>query len=184
MGTAFLKLLFVIVMPIAVFALADVLMMRSTGRDQFPQSNVAESVPLNARLHGYTPTEATTYWQWLGTEGQLAERRFLKADMIFPLAYGGAMLVSILFAWAALGRRFNPTLIVAPPVIAVIADWIENLVHLRQLQNFMQSEPVQSSWIQVSSIATSAKWIFILVSVFLIFVFGIWMFIHEPRTPK
>ena len=184
MGTAFFKLLFVIFMPIAVFVLADVLMMRTTGRDQFPQSNIAESVPLNTRLHGYTATEATTYWQWLGTEGQLAERRFLKADMIFPLAYGGAMLVSILFTWSALGRRFNPTLIVAPAVIAVIADWTENLVHLRQLRNFMQSEPVQASWIQVSSIATSTKWIFIWVSILLIFVFGIWMFIHELRAPK
>lgn len=184
MGTAILKLLFVIVMPIVVFAFADVLMMRATGRDQFPQSNATESAPLNVRLYGYNSAAASAYWQWLGTDGRLAEQRFLKADMIFPLVYGGALAISLLMAWTTLGRRLNQMLIIAPAVLAVIADWIENLVHMRQLRKFMQSEPVQANWIQLSSVATSTKWIFIISSVFLVFVFGIWMFIHELKAPK
>jgi hypothetical protein len=184
MGSAFLKLLFVIAMPMAVFALAAALMMHMTGRDQFPQSSMPESAPLNLRLNGYNTAAASTYWQWLGTDGRLAERRFLEADMIFPFVYGGAMLVSILLAWTALGRPFDPTLLIAPVVVTVIADWIENLVHWRQLRNFLQSEPIQTMWIQIGSIATSTKLVFLWMSFLLIVGFGIWMFIHELMASK
>jgi hypothetical protein len=141
-------------------------------------------VPLNFRLNGYDSTAASAYWEWLGSDGRLAERRFLEADLVFPFLYGGAMLASLLLAWTALGRAFDPTWLVIPVAITVLSDWIENLLHWRQLKHFLQSEPLQAQWIEIASIATSVKLVFFSISMLLILVLSTWLLIHAFAASK
>ncbi len=157
MSQALLRTLVALAVPILVFAIAGWLMMHMTGRDRFPQRRDPVTVPLNFRMTGYDAGAAQAYWTWLGDAGRAAEQRFLEADLVFPFFYGGALLFSLLFAWAGLGRPFDATWLVAPVVITLVADWVENLVHLRQLGHFVRGELVQPGWMQIASMATSGK---------------------------
>jgi hypothetical protein len=184
MTTSALRVLIVLGIPIALFISGGYLMMHITGRDQFPRTRVPTSVPLNFRLSGYDSITASAYWEWLGPDGRLAERRFLEADLVFPFLYGGAMLASLLLAWTALGRAFDPTWLVIPVAITVLSDWIENLLHWHQLKHFLQGEPLQAQWIEIASIATSTKLVFFSISMLLILVLSTWLLIHAFAASK
>jgi hypothetical protein len=86
-------------------------------------------------------------------------RRSLEIDLLFPFFYGAAFAGALLCAWVALGRPFHPAWLLAPVLIGVIADWIENLIQLGQLRLFKpgHAETLQPNWIQIASIATSLK---------------------------
>jgi hypothetical protein len=112
--------------------------------------------PLMQRL-GYSVNDARAYWKSFDHAGLLAERAFLKVDLLFPLFYGGAFLASGLILWRALGRPFSVGYIVAPVAVLVLADWTENLVHLHQLARFSARYDLQRGWVGVASTATIAK---------------------------
>jgi len=169
-----LKILFLLGLPVASFAIAGVWMMHATGRDQF-KSRAPEAVPLNFRIAGYDAADASAYWNWLGPAGREAERNFLEADMVFPFVYGGTILASLLLAWAWLGRPVSPLWLVAPVAITVLADWTENLVHWQQLKQFGAGAPVDAGWIQVASIATSTKLVFFWISALLLVALALWL---------
>ncbi|WP_305043119.1 hypothetical protein, partial [Geoalkalibacter sp.] len=120
MAFALLKLLLTLALPVVLFFGGGALMLHLSGRDQFPQTSAPESLPLNFRLGGYDRGEAEAYWAWLGAEGQLAELRFLEADLVFPLVYGGALLVSLLLTWSWLGRPFSLAWLLAPLAVTVV----------------------------------------------------------------
>lgn len=178
-----LKALLVVLLPIAVFLGTGYPMMHLTERDQFRRTDAPHTVPLNFRPGGYNAADATAYWEWLGPPGRAAERRFLLVDLAFPLGYGGAMLASLLIAWAALGRPFRRAWLVTPVVIAVVADWVENLIHLRQLRAFMQSALVDATWLQVASLATSVKTASFYVATFMILALAAWMVAQRGPRP-
>lgn len=169
-----LKALFLITMPVVLFAAAGYSMMHLTGRDQF-RSRKPEAVPLNFRASGYDAPAANAYWNWLGPDGRKAEQRFLEADLAFPFLYGGAMLASLLLAWAWLGRPFSPLWLLAPVAITIVADWIENLVHWHQLRLHAAGEPLQAGWIQAASVATTAKLGFFWLSAAGVVVLAVWL---------
>jgi hypothetical protein len=157
MPSTFLRAAIAIVLPVIVFLGPGSLMMHLTGRDRFPETEQAESKPLNFRVAGYSAEDVRTYWTWLGEEGRLAEERFLKADLLFPIAYGGALFVGLWIPWTGLGRPFNFVWLLTPVVLTVLADWTENLVHLNQLSRFAAGRSLDADWIRVGSAATSAK---------------------------
>jgi hypothetical protein len=170
------KLLLIVALPVVLFIAGGYPMMQMTGRDQFPARRAApESVPLNFRIKGYDAAAAGAYWQWLGAEGRLAERRFLEADLVFPFLYGGALLASLLLAWAWLGRPFAPLWLAAPVAVTVIADWIENLVHWRELARVLRGEAVAPGWVQLASGATSAKLVGFWLCAALVVALGLWL---------
>jgi hypothetical protein len=144
-----------------------------TGRNHY-ESQAAEAAPLGSRLGGYDSTTACAYWNWLGPEGRQAERRFLKADLAFPFVYGGTLLTSLLLVWGWLGRPFNRGWLALPVAITVLADWLENLVQCEQLNAFVHFEPVQSDWIQVASVATTTKLVFLGISSLLLIGLTAW----------
>ena len=170
MGPVLCRVLFAIGIPLAVFAILGSLMMNLTGRDQFSQTADPASTPLNFRISGYDKAGVRSYWTWLGSDGRIAERRFLLVDLAFPVAYGAGLLAGLFLAWAGAGRPFGMGWLVAPVVITVLADWTENLVHLAQLSRFVAGNPLQAAWIKVASVATSTKMLFFIVATVLILV--------------
>lgn len=157
-------------------------MLNLTGRDEFPQTSVPESVPLHFRVDFYDAEQVRSYWNWLGYEGCRAEMQFLKADLVFPIMYGGALLVALFIIWIGLGRPFSPRWLVVPVGITVLADWFENLVHWHQLRRFLKEEPIQAVWIQLSSLATMTKIVFFSFSALLLVVMAIYLAINLFKT--
>ena len=121
------------------------------------------------RVLGYDTTAVARHWDVLDERALQSERRFLELDLIFPTFYGTALAFALWLAWAAAGTTFSPVWIIVLVAITMIADWTENLIHLSQLQLYMQSGHIglQPGWIQIASVATSVK---------LLFFFGILAF--------
>lgn len=178
-----IKRLAVLGLPVALFLVGGSLLMHLTGRDQFPQTSAPESVPLHFRLGGYDGAEVQAYWGWLGPEGQLAERRFLELDLVFPLLYGGAILIALLRFWDWLGRPFAPLWLLAPVAMTLVADWTENLLQWQQLR-LLLSEPVQAKWIALASLATTIKMISFALSCLLLLALAARLMVQTIAAAK
>ena len=156
-------------------------MLNLTGRDAFPQTSAPESLPLHFRVSTYDAEQVRAYWSWLGSEGRRAEHRFLEADLVFPVIYGGAILLALFFLRKGFDRHFRPRWLVVPVGGTMAADWIENLVHLQQLRRFLKEEPVQAAWLQLSSLATTTKIVFFTFSALLLLAMVTWRIIRLFR---
>jgi len=152
-----LKLLMALGLPLAVFLAGGSWMMKVTGRGNFPETAAPESTPLHFRFGGYDVAEVRAYWDWLGADGRLAELRFLELDLLFPLFYGGAILLGLFLIWDALGRPFPRRRLTAPVFVNLIADWTENLTLRHQLRRFLDNEPIEEGWIALAGQATTVK---------------------------
>ncbi len=140
--------------PFGVFKAGVWVMGAASGRTATPE-------PLNTRFGGYGTEDAMVYWGGIrgreGREGLDAEMLFLEADLVFPFFYGGALAVSLLIGWALVGRCFPPGLCFLPVAIAVVADWIENLVQIGQLSLFTANQPLGDAAVSAASAATRIK---------------------------
>ena len=87
-------------------------------------------------------------------------------DLVFPTLYGTALAVSLVTASAMLGSPVHVAWVVAPVVVTVLADWVENLVQLDQLRNYIESGEtgLVARWIHVASTATIIKLLFFSIS--------------------
>lgn len=137
---------------------------------------------LNLRLCGYGVTDAAQ--QWGGNPDaaarhreHAAERRFLQYDLLFPLFYGGALCIALWLAWSDLGRPFAPAWLLGPVLLGVVADWVENLVHLDQLGRYTRegAGALSRGWIQLASWATSLKLVLIGVAFLLLAALALWL---------
>lgn len=121
--------------------------------------------PLNMRYLGYGPESARTYWSALKEEGRRAERTFLRLDVLFPFFYGGALATSLWWGLLTLKGPFPWVWIATPLAIALIADWVENLIQLNQLGRYRDVPEgdgnLQRAWIRAASCATVIKLWFI-----------------------
>ena len=142
---------------------------------------------LNLRFLGYDLEAVKRHWSMFESDklALQSEQRFLELDLVFPLLYGCAFAVSLLLAWTALGRPFNPVWIIAPVAITILADWAENLSHLNQLKRVDQMNSLgalQKGWIQVASVATTVKIFFF--GGLMLFLAGliIWLFCTYKRS--
>ena len=156
--------------PVVVFAVFALLMMDLTGRSQFPQTDDPASMPLNSRIAGYNSTDVAEYWHWLGTDGRAAERRFLQADLAFPIVYGAGLLAGLFLSSKENSQQIKKVWLVLPVGITVLADWAENLIQLNQFARYTKNIPLQTTWIQIASFATSIKLFFFVGSAVLILV--------------
>jgi hypothetical protein len=168
-GKLGVEALIIIALPIIVFA-GGVWLMKAISGSEYLEERLqaaaeADRTPLNQRLH-YDVDAVQRHWGALDTKALLAEQRFLKLDLAFPLLYGGALAFSLLMARAALGWTFSSGWLLAPVLMGVLADWTENLVQLSQIKHHLISPPLQADWIRVASLATLVK---------LVFVFGVWL---------
>ena len=128
---------------------------------------------LNMRLRPYGADEAKAVWQVIADTpgGMQAERASLRLDLVFPLLYGGALAFLMLVMLFTVGAGGYSAAFLAPVLLAVIADWTENAIHLRQLARFETAPAdVSAFMIRIASTATSAKLILVWLSLALILV--------------
>lgn len=154
-----------VLVPMSVIVGAGALMKARTGyveveRQLALAGNCRDAQPLYARPGGYSVLEVATHWGLLHGTGIAAERRFLQADLLYPICHGGVLAAAILLGRRRAHQALSPLAAVAPVGSAMLADWTENLAQLRQLDLFEQggAAALHASWIAVASAATSLKW--------------------------
>ena len=162
----FFRSIVLTLLPIIVLLAGGLLMAEISGRDAQRKEvestfepNGKKTRPLNLRFFGYSAADAHTYWAPLA-RNKMPERRFLQIDLAFPLVYGIAWATSLFLAGAALGvplRSLWPWLL----LIALLADWSENLIQLKEFGAYDGTvESLSEAWIIGASVATMAKlWI-------------------------
>ena len=126
--------------------------------------------PLNQRLKGYSTDDVEKYWKQLDRDALDREKHFLFLDLVFPLLYGTAFLISMILAWKMHGKLPSVWYILLV-LITVIADWTENLIQIGQLERFVTNASLQAGWFRLASMATIIKLIaFVVMSLFLLIV--------------
>jgi hypothetical protein len=182
-----MRSIFILGLPVVVFLGGGAIMSHLSGRDRVIERlrqlpDAADRRPLNSRLH-YDAAAVQRHWGALDPSTLAAEQRSLELDLIFPLLYGAALASSLLLAWAALGRPFNPAWVIAPVAITILSDWTENLVLLSQSRLFalIPSTPPDSSWIAVATTATTLKLAFFTTSYLGIVCLFALMFLRRAR---
>lgn len=137
-----------------------------------------EKPPVNMRLRGYTQDDVAQQW---GKNSGKTERRVLLYDLAFPLFYGGALCLALWLAWSDLGRPFAPAWLLAPVLLGMLADWVENLIHLNQLSRYVQHGPtaLNSNWIQLASWATSLKLALVCTGFLLLAALSLWLMLRK-----
>ena len=154
MTRLFLAVTVLLLLPVVVFVGGAWIMSTVSGRH-----TVRDQKPLNQRL-GYDTKAVDRYWRELDTPARRrAEQRFLELDLVFPVCYGTALVVSLLTASAILGRPVRAAWLIVPVVVTVAADWVENLVQLDQLRSYINDgeKGLVPGWIHVASTATTVK---------------------------
>jgi hypothetical protein len=164
-----LKALALVLIPLILILAGGKAMSWLSGRPMARGASGAEK-PLNQRLGGYTVAETAAHWQPFSAERQRQERAFLEIDLVYPFLYGGALLAALLLARAWLGRPFDAVWVFLPVLLAVVGDWVENLIHLNQFGHWTRAgtsasaATLHSGWIQIASLATMVKlWSLIVV---------------------
>jgi len=157
MNQPLLRLLAALGLPLAAFLAGGSWMMAVTGRENFPKSDTPDCYPLHFRFGGYDAADVRAYWDCLGADGQLAELRFLNLDLLFPLFYGGTLLLGLFLLWNGLGRPFPRFWLTVPVLANLVVDWTENLTLRRQLHRFLGNEVIQEGWITLAGVATTVK---------------------------
>jgi len=156
MGKTFGTVIVMLALPIAVFFGGVWAMSQWSGRQSVPGQ-----MPLNRRWH-YDASAVESYWKALSESGFRAEKRLLELDLVFPFFYGGALATGMLLGWAALGRTFSPAWLLAPVAVTILADWTENLVHLRAMSRWIAPDKIaeEAGWVRVATTATTIKLVF------------------------
>src|ERR1700681_4151246 len=189
MGILIIRAIVLLLLPFAVFASGAYLIAKLSDRQYVAhqlEKLKDDKQPLGLRIYGYNAGAVARHWGALNDKALGFERRSLEIDLLFPFFYGAAFAGVLLCAWAALGRPFQPAWLMAPVLVGVVADWIENLIQLGQLRLFSASHEAgsQPGWIQIASVATSLKLALFFLSYFLVICMVLWMtFTNWPRSP-
>ena len=176
-----LRAILVIVIPAVAFLGGGYVMGRLSGHEEVERQarslSKEDQKGLGLRIGGYDLQAVGRRWGALDSIGLGAEQRMLEIDLVFPFLYGGAFAASLLLAWAALGRPFNPIWLIAPVAINVLADWTENLVQLSQLHRFESNKiaGLQAGWIQIASAATTVKVVCFCGSYLFVIALAVWL---------
>jgi hypothetical protein len=149
----------VLVFPIAVFLGFGRLQSWHSGRDAAMQAaGVSQADTLNMRWH-YDAKDVDRFWSALQATGRTAERKFLQEDLIFPVFYGGALALSLLWLLPRTRLPWNPRLVILPVVAGVLGDWTENLTQLGLLRGYVPQhlESLNPTAVNLSTFATDVK---------------------------
>ena len=185
-----LKGVFVFFAPLFLSYAGGKLMAWISGRPKVDSLHIANNAgtPLNLRLYGYDVHDVAAHWAPFSPVRLQQERCFLELDLVYPFLYGGAFLAALLLARAWLERPLAAHWLVFPVVLAVLADWVENLVQLHQLRRWTSAaEPavtdLNATLIQLASAATSAKIWLLLGILLLLAVLAVWVIFTPSAGP-
>jgi len=185
------KAILLLTFPAIVFVGGAYIMSNLSGRERVirhlrDRLNPKDAKPLNQRLAGYDVEGVSRHWGALDTNARTIEQRFLEMDVVFPFLYGAALASALLFAWGALGRPFHPMWLLTPIAITIVADWIENLVHMKQLKVYAESGKggLEAGWIQIASTATIMKLVCFFSTSLLLLYLTAWMMVRALSSPS
>ena len=170
MTLAIVKTLVALALPTVVFFAFAARQSAHSGRDvALSHVNPADAKPLNMRLR-YDVNDVDSFWKALGKDGQLAEQRFLREDLTFPLIYGGALMLSLGWLLWESELGWSAWLVMLPVLLGMAGDWIENTIQLDQLQRYIDAgKPgLDAGAIVRSSLATDMKLVGIAAGGFLL----------------
>lgn len=191
MGTLIVKAIILLLLPGAVFTGGATLIAKLSERKEITQQlgkleSKEDQKFLGLRICGYNAKAVARHWGALDEKALGLYRRSLEIDLLFPFFYGAAFAGALLCAWVAVGRPFPPAWLLAPVLIGVIADWVENLIQLAQLRLVSPGHPpaLDAGWIQIASLATSVKLVLLFgVSSLMVIVMVGWMVLNAwPRS--
>lgn len=151
-------------------ALIEALSHRSRAEELRKDLPKGDREPLFRRWRGYDREAVHRNWAPLHrgepareparTAARVAERTFYELDLVYPFVYGGGLAAGLLLCWATLGRPFDPLWLLAPVVLALLADWTENTATLRLLADYdadLGGASLAAATVRLASWATQAK---------------------------
>lgn len=124
---------------------------------------------LDLRL-AYTLEDVERSFAKMGTEGR-AITSFIsgRIDMVYPMVYGCFLILLITnLSKDTIPRRFY--LLLIGPLLGMLFDYLENFQVLNMLMQFPE---ITEKQVQTSSLMTSIKWLFILMSLAIVLVLGL-----------
>ena len=129
------------------------------GGHHLPSPATGRTAAIRQSIDGTQGRSEPLTRHWLAFVDRWAEEKHLTLDLLFPVAHGGALAVSLWWVWATLGHPFHPAWIAAPLAMILTADWTEHLIQLVQLRHYLPSTEgrIQSLWVRISNCATIIK---------------------------
>jgi hypothetical protein len=113
------------------------------------------NMPDTSFWYGYEDVQH--FFDTLGTEGLQVWSLVHLLDIIFPLAYSFAFLIGIAMELKIVYPQKRELRVLFPvPLIAAIADYLENLLIASQIASYPSLSP---AIIAIASLATMIKWI-------------------------
>jgi hypothetical protein len=153
----------IVLLPLVTFVAGARLMAAWTRRERVTrrlQQHAAprDRKPLNQRLH-YDLGAVQRHWGALDREALAAEKQFLQLDLVFPLLYGAAFIISLLLGARMAGPAIDRAWLLGLVTVIILSDWTENLLQLAQLRRYRMggAAGLESRWIAVASVATAIK---------------------------
>lgn len=139
---------------------------------QVPMFNLSGGLLALDMRFGYTIADVNQLFTALGTAGRQLYSLFQIADLVFPIALALTMMFILMMITSKfLGPSSRLRLIVFIPLVAMIADYIENGLIATQLFSY----PALSDLIIIiASFFTAIKWGFISLTFLLVIILGIY----------
>ena len=159
MTTTVVRTLVVLAFPVIVFLGLGRLQSWHSGRDAaLYAAGLSQQDTLNTRWH-YDANDVDRFWNALQESGRAAERKFLLEDLMFPVFYGGALTLSLLWLLPRTRLSWTPWLVVLPVLAGVAGDWTENLTQLALLRRYVPQhlDSLSLSAVNLSTFATDVK---------------------------
>jgi hypothetical protein len=130
----------------------------------------AGTVTLDANPWGFTPADAQ---ELLGTKLNAEQlrtyrRQELYTDMLFPLIYGLGFALAMVMLARYVGA---PRWLIFLPLVAALADWIENLSVVSMIGRQLRGQPLGAA-ATIGSIASRFKHFLLLATILTLFVLG------------
>jgi len=168
------RLLLLVVLPVLAIAVAGALLMIVSGRTAVDSAlaragDAADVQPLFARLHGYDSAAVARHWTLIGP-ALTAERRFLQADLAYPVFIALVLAAALRHGagtWHPVRRAGYAAL-----ALFVLADLGENGLQLAQLEHFLAAGAtgLDGATIALASVATRLKLVMLAVAAALLLV--------------
>jgi hypothetical protein len=155
--------LIIVLLPLVTFVAGARLMAAWTRRERVTQrlqehAAPRDRKPLNQRLH-YNLGDVQRHWGALDREALTAEKQFLQLDLVFPLLYGAAFIISLLLGVRISGQAIDRAWLLGLVTVIIVSDWTENLLQLAQLRRYLigGAAGLEARRIAVASAATAVK---------------------------
>ena len=114
----------------------------------------------------FTPERASAIISQWGSAGRSLALTGIFYDCFYPISYGLVLMTLILRVMGS--EHKQSTRLLWLPVVAVILDYAENLIHYRVLGSY--SEMTSLSWIPLASGFATVKWALIAITVLIVLV--------------